>query len=164
VLRHAVRKTGWWIHFQLRATFLVPHALLSYTLAITEITLGEFIKGNWAVIFAALPFIYTGICLAIIKRDLHFRHLVQRKQEIEKDESATLDLLDLRKESEASFWQSWSTIKTPLQSPGQTTTTLIEYSVMAFAGICVLVGMKLALDYIKREIEKYEDEYNELVD
>jgi hypothetical protein len=137
----------------------VPHAILSYTLAITNITMGEFIKGNWAVIISSAPFIYAGVCLAIIKRDLHFRHLIKEEKELEEDEN-TLDLYDLRKDSESSFWQSWSTIKTPLANPEETTMTVFEYATMAIVGICILVGAKLAVDYMKREIERYEDEFD----
>jgi hypothetical protein len=31
---------------------------------------------------------------------------------------------------------------------------------MVVVGILILVGMKLAVDYIKREIRRYEDEYD----
>lgn len=31
---------------------------------------------------------------------------------------------------------------------------------MAVVGILILVGMKLAVDYMKREIRRYEDEYD----
>ena len=86
VLKYAVRKHPAWIHFQLRATFLVPHTILTYTLAITEITLGQFLKGNWAVIIAAIPFVYSGVCIAIIKRDWYTYSLRQRIKEFENEE------------------------------------------------------------------------------
>jgi hypothetical protein len=31
---------------------------------------------------------------------------------------------------------------------------------MAFFGILILIGMKLAVDYIKREIKRYEEEHD----
>lgn len=44
--------------------------------------------------------------------------------------------------------------------PGGTTLTTIEYVTMAVVGILVLVMFRVGVTYIKRELERYEDEYD----
>lgn len=76
----------------------MPHTILTYSLAITEITLRHFLIGNWAVLIAAAPFIYTGVCVALIKRDFNVKEILRRRKEIEtrNDEDKEIDLLGLR--------------------------------------------------------------------
>ena len=64
--------------------------------------------------------------------------------------------MGLRKETEEDFWGSWTYIKTPVYEPLGFT----QYATMAVVGILILISMKLAVDYIKREIKGYEEEYD----
>ncbi len=65
-------------------------------------------------------------------------------------------LQGLQKETEEGFWGSWTYIKTPVNEPFGFT----QYAAMAVGGILILIGMKLAVDYIKREIRRYEEEHD----
>lgn len=80
VLNHAIEQEGAWVHFKMRATFLLPHTIMTYTLAISDITLKQFINGNWGVILAAWPFIYTGVCIALLKRDFFIQQRLKAKE------------------------------------------------------------------------------------
>ena len=136
----------------------MPHSILSYTLAITDITLSEFLKGNFGILIASIPFIYSGICIAIIKRDLYNLSLRQKLQELESDET---ELRKYQHDEEDSFWQSWSYIETPLTHPQTTTSTTLQYLTMGIFGIFILIYMRVGPNYMRKEIERYEDEFYE---
>lgn len=52
------------------------------------------------------------------------------------------------------------------ESATTTTDTAVQYQyyAMSFVGILVIVGMKLSMDLMKREVKRYEEQYEELED
>ena len=61
ILNHAIAEEGTYVHFVLRCSFMVPHPVLTYALAVTDITIEQFIKGNHSCLPLSLLFINLGI-------------------------------------------------------------------------------------------------------
>lgn len=139
----------------MRSTFVFPHTILTYSLAVTDVTVKQFLKGNWGVIPAAFPFIYTGLCFAVIKRDFYIRNQIDRVEEKLENKSKETD-----------WWSEWTYIDMTKDTTTTTTDTAIQYQYygMTFIGILIIIGMKLATDLMKREINRYEEQYEELED
>ena len=139
----------------MRSTFVFPHTILTYSLAVTDVTVKQFLNGNWGVIPAAFPYIYTGLCFAVIKRDFYIRNQMDRVEEKLENKSKETD-----------WWSEWTYIDMTKDTTTTTTDTAIQYQYygMTFIGILIIIGMKLATDLMKREMNRYEEQYEELED
>lgn len=64
VLNSAIRSHGTYIHFVARCSFMCPHPLLTYALAVTDINLRQFINGNHSILPLSLIYVYIGASAA----------------------------------------------------------------------------------------------------
>ena len=68
------------------------------------------------------------------------------------------------------WWSTWTYIDMTKDTTTTTTDTTTDtkvwyqYGGMAFVGILIIIGMKLATDLMKREMKRYEEQYEELED
>ena len=104
------------------------------------------------VIAAAWPFIYTGLCIAVIKRDFYIRERMDRERN--------------EREKQTDWWSEWTYVEITTNTSKTTADTAVQYQYygMAIAGIALLVFMKLSIDYMKRKIKTYEEEFDNLED
>ena len=64
ILNRAIRNHGSYIHFLARVSFMCPHPLLTYALAVTDINLRQFINGNHSILPLSFIYIYIGTSAA----------------------------------------------------------------------------------------------------
>jgi uncharacterized membrane protein YdjX (TVP38/TMEM64 family) len=66
-LDRAVVSEGAWMLFLLRSSFIIPHSILTYCCAVTEMSLKQFIIGNTAWLPVSIIYVYIGSSAATVQ-------------------------------------------------------------------------------------------------
>ena len=82
VLNSSIKKHGAYIHFLARISFLLPHPMLTYALAVTDIKISQFINGNHSCFPLSFFYIYIGVSANELAETFNKKGSVWLKMEV----------------------------------------------------------------------------------